>query len=633
MPRARARGLDAHARARPRHLHHHRRARRREAAAARRRLRPLPREPGASCCRSSRSGGVFYGGLIARGRRSRSGICARHRLPLWTTCDVVRARASRSATSSAGWAASWPAAATARPTDVPWAITFHESSRRGERRHAAGRAAASDAALRGGRRAGHPRRAALLTERRGRPFPGRTFWATCCSTRSRASSSSSTAAIRAGWCRHVSTSQFISLHPRAAEHRACSSGSPPRPGPPSPDGAAQAGRRATASPRAATARRRLGPSIRGRRRRRTRRPSARSLSRRVAAGSLAIADPAADQRRPCRRDAGRSDQRQARRSAPARACPVEMPGARARDAAAEDAAARRSSTRTPTSSSSNKPAGMVVHPAAGHAAGTLVNALLHHVNDLSGIGGELRPGIVHRLDRGTSGVMVVAKHDARARGAGAAVPRSRGREGIHRARLGRRAGRPPDRRADRPRSGRPAEDVDAGAARAIGRDAHHAARALSRRVAVQVAIATGRTHQIRVHLSAIGHPIVGDPTYGGVHRRVPGDLRAVQRLERPFLHAARLAFTHPADGSARGVRLRRCPTTCRSVIDDDPRGGESDPMTCLYADVTLGTNGSSGHVFTSTATRCAAERPRSHAWRSSGTRRRSCCSRAGARIA
>jgi 23S rRNA pseudouridine1911/1915/1917 synthase len=65
---------------------------------------------------------------------------------------------------------------------------------------------------------------------------------------------------------------------------------------------------------------------------------------------------------------------------------------------------------------------------------------------------------------------------------------------------------------------------------------------------LKVAIATGRTHQIRVHLSAIGHPIVGDPTYGGVHRRVAGDLRSVMRLERPFLHAARLSFTHPADG-------------------------------------------------------------------------------------
>jgi 23S rRNA pseudouridine1911/1915/1917 synthase len=64
----------------------------------------------------------------------------------------------------------------------------------------------------------------------------------------------------------------------------------------------------------------------------------------------------------------------------------------------------------------------------------------------------------------------------------------------------------------------------------------------------QVAIHTGRTHQIRVHLSAIGHPIVGDPLYGGVHRRVPGDIRAVTRLQRPFLHAARLAFTHPRDG-------------------------------------------------------------------------------------
>jgi 23S rRNA pseudouridine1911/1915/1917 synthase len=75
--------------------------------------------------------------------------------------------------------------------------------------------------------------------------------------------------------------------------------------------------------------------------------------------------------------------------------------------------------------------------------------------------------------------------------------------------------------------------------------AEHLGRVLT---LVQVAIHTGRTHQIRVHLSAIGHPIVGDPLYGGVHRRVPGDIRAITRLERPFLHAARLVFHHPADG-------------------------------------------------------------------------------------
>ena len=84
---------------------------------------------------------------------------------------------------------------------------------------------------------------------------------------------------------------------------------------------------------------------------------------------------------------------------------------------------------------------------------------------------------------------------------------------------------------------------------------------------LKVAIATGRTHQIRVHLSAIGHPIVGDSTYGGLHRRTPANLRAVQRLERPFLHAARLAFTHPADG--RRVEFDSpLPPDLQAVLDD-----------------------------------------------------------------
>jgi 23S rRNA pseudouridine1911/1915/1917 synthase len=85
----------------------------------------------------------------------------------------------------------------------------------------------------------------------------------------------------------------------------------------------------------------------------------------------------------------------------------------------------------------------------------------------------------------------------------------------------------------------------------------------------QVAIHTGRTHQIRVHLGAIGHPIVGDATYGGVHRRVPGDIRAVQRLERPFLHAARLAFTHPDDGR-RMQFIAPLPDDLTRVLEDLP---------------------------------------------------------------
>ena len=109
----------------------------------------------------------------------------------------------------------------------------------------------------------------------------------------------------------------------------------------------------------------------------------------------------------------------------------------------------------------DKPAGMVVHPAAGHASGTLVNALLHHVDDLSGIGGEKRPGIVHRLDRGTSGLMVVAKHDA----AHEELARQFHDREVEKEYIalvwGVVHGRPPHRRADRPRSGQPQEDVGA----------------------------------------------------------------------------------------------------------------------------------------------------------------------------
>ena len=196
----------------------------------------------------------------------------------------------------------------------------------------------------------------------------------------------------------------------------------------------------------------------------------------------------------------------------------------------------------------NKPAGMVVHPAAGHNSGTLVNALLHHVDDLSGIGGELRPGIVHRLDKGTSGVMVVAKHDA----AHEALARQFADREVDKEYVALvwgvvQAGR----RIDLP-IGRDPNDRQKMSARS--RRARSAVTRITRAqhlkgvTLCQVAIATGRTHQIRVHLNAIGHPIVGDATYGGVRQRVPQDLRPVLRLERPFLHAARLAFTHPTDG-------------------------------------------------------------------------------------
>lgn len=215
----------------------------------------------------------------------------------------------------------------------------------------------------------------------------------------------------------------------------------------------------------------------------------------------------------------------------------------------------------------NKPAGMVVHPGAGHDSGTLVNALLHHITDLSGIGGELRPGIVHRLDKGTSGVMVVAKtdaahqelarqfHDREVEKAYVALvwglvhQRKRidlpiGRDPVHREKISTRARR-----------------SRAAVTRVIW------ARHIPGLSLLRVAIQTGRTHQIRVHLNAIGHPIVGDALYGGVHRRVAPQMRPVLRLTRPFLHAERLAFTHPRTGE----RLRfEAPLAAdlRAVLED-----------------------------------------------------------------
>ncbi len=196
----------------------------------------------------------------------------------------------------------------------------------------------------------------------------------------------------------------------------------------------------------------------------------------------------------------------------------------------------------------DKPAGMVVHPAAGHASGTLVNALLHHVSDLSGIGGEKRPGIVHRLDRGTSGLMVVAKNDV-AHEELSRQFRTREVEKEYIAlvwgevQAGRRIdapiGRDPSNRKKMSAKARRSREA---VTRVIKAEKFGVVLTLA-----HIAIYTGRTHQIRVHLSAIGHPVVGDSLYGGVHRRVPGDLRAVTHLTRPFLHATRLAFTHPVE--------------------------------------------------------------------------------------
>jgi 23S rRNA pseudouridine1911/1915/1917 synthase len=231
---------------------------------------------------------------------------------------------------------------------------------------------------------------------------------------------------------------------------------------------------------------------------------------------------------------------------------------------------------------------MVVHPAAGHASGTLVNALLHHVDDLSGIGGEKRPGIVHRLDRGTSGLMVVAKHDsAHEELARQFADREVEKEYIAltwgEVMAGRRIDAPIGRDPSNRKKMAPASARVRRSREAVTRivRAEHFGRVLT---LAGVAIQTGRTHQIRVHLSGIGHPIVGDSLYGGVHRRVPGDVRAITHLDRPFLHAARLAFTHPGD-ARRMEFTSELPDDLQRVLDDLR---ESFNPRCTSRDETLG---------------------------------------------
>ena len=207
----------------------------------------------------------------------------------------------------------------------------------------------------------------------------------------------------------------------------------------------------------------------------------------------------------------------------------------------------------------NKPRGMVVHPAPGHPDGTLVNALLYHCGDsLSGIGGELRPGIVHRLDRDTSGLLIAAKNDMAHLALSAqladrslsriyeAVVRGGFREdaGTVDAPIGRH---PVDRKrmAVTDRNSRAA--VTHWEVIARYRDYTH----------VRCVLETGRTHQIRVHMAHIGHPLLGDTVYGG---------KPDKGLEGQCLHARELKFIHPRTGEA--VRLQsELPAYFRQVLD------------------------------------------------------------------
>ena len=201
----------------------------------------------------------------------------------------------------------------------------------------------------------------------------------------------------------------------------------------------------------------------------------------------------------------------------------------------------------------DKPAGLVVHPAPGHWEGTLVNALVAHGMRLAA-GERDRPGIVHRLDRDTSGLMIVAKTDEAHRRLARAIALRRV-ERHYAALVWGHVDRPLD--IDAPIARHP-RDRKRMAVVATGRAARSRVEPVARFAAadlVRVKLGTGRTHQIRVHLAHVGHPVVGDPMYGGGgSRRVSGPARqSAEALERgtprQALHAARLAFAHPATRS------------------------------------------------------------------------------------
>ncbi len=222
----------------------------------------------------------------------------------------------------------------------------------------------------------------------------------------------------------------------------------------------------------------------------------------------------------------------------------------------------------------DKPAGMVVHPAAGNRDGTLVNALLHHCRGrLSGINGVARPGIVHRIDKDTSGLLVVAKSDAAHEG----LARQFADHSIVRRYLAVCAGHPnPPKGTISGRLGR--SDRDRKKMAVLPDDAtrgkhavthYETLRRLDHAALIECRLETGRTHQVRVHCASIGHALLGDPVYG----RAPKALKALLDelgFRRQALHAARLGFTHPISAETLDF-CAELPDDMRELIDQTAR--------------------------------------------------------------
>ena len=187
----------------------------------------------------------------------------------------------------------------------------------------------------------------------------------------------------------------------------------------------------------------------------------------------------------------------------------------------------------------NKPQGMVVHPSAGHTSGTLVNALMYHINDLSGINGVLRPGIVHRIDKDTSGLLMIAKND---QAHVALADELKDKKSLRKYWAIVHGNLPNDRGVIEAPIGRSEKDRKKQAVTAKGKPALTRFQVLERfgdYTLVELQLETGRTHQIRVHMAYIGHPVAGDEVYGP---------RKTLKGHGQFLHARTLGFTHPRTG-------------------------------------------------------------------------------------